>query len=128
MELDRFTLCGNMPVSPFRESAWSIFWVAISLCFAGFSYVQHGAEIDTLFVTGYALEKVLSIDNLFVFMAIFAWFKLPDTLRHRVLYWGIMGAIVFRLIFVAIGSSLLALGPWMEVAFALIVGLSAGRL
>lgn len=62
------------------------------LAFAGFLYVQHGAEVASLFVTGYALEKVLSVDNLFVFMAIFAWFKVPDGLRHRVLYWGIIGA------------------------------------
>ena len=68
---------------------------------------------------------MLSVDNLFVFMAIFAWFKVPDGLRHRVLYWGIIGAIVFRLVFVAIGTGLLAFGPWVEVAFALIVAWTA---
>lgn len=125
MALDMFTHRGNKPVSLTSASLWSVFWIAVSMGFAGFLYLQHGAEMATLFVTGYALEKVLSVDNLFVFMAIFAWFKVPDNLRHRVLYWGILGAIVFRLIFVAIGSSLLALGPWVEVVFALIVAWTA---
>lgn len=125
MALDMFTHRGHKPVSLARASAWSVFWITISLGFAGFLYVQHGAEIATLFITGYALEKVLSVDNLFVFMAIFAWFKVPNDLRHRVLYWGVIGAIVFRLIFVAIGSSLLALGPWVEVVFAVIVAWTA---
>src|SRR5471030_3111866 len=104
---------------------WSLFWIATALAFAGFLYVSHGAEVTSLFITGYALEKVLSVDNLFVFMAIFAWFKVPNGLRHRVLYWGILGAIVFRLIFVAIGTGLLALGPWVEVVFALVVAWTA---
>lgn len=123
--LDMVTHRDDKPITLARASIWSVFWVAISLAFAGFLYVQHGAEVASLFVTGYALEKVLSIDNLFVFMAIFAWFKVPDGLRHRILYWGIIGAIVFRGVFVAIGTSLLALGPWVEIAFALIVAWTA---
>jgi tellurite resistance protein TerC len=125
MVLDMFTHRGDQPISLARASAWSIFWILISFAFAGFLYVEHGSEVATLFITGYALEKVLSVDNLFVFMAIFAWFKVPNGLRHRVLYWGILGAIVFRLIFVAIGTGLLALGPWVEVVFALIVAWTA---
>ncbi|MCD5993255.1 TerC/Alx family metal homeostasis membrane protein [Pseudomonas sp. CDFA 602] len=125
MAIDMFSHRGNKPITLAQASAWSIFWVAISLAFAGFLYVQHGSEVATLFVTGYALEKVLSVDNLFVFMALFTWFKIPDGLRHRVLYWGIIGAIVFRGIFVAIGTGLLALGPWVEVVFAIIVAWTA---
>ena len=106
-------------------AAWSIFWVAIALLFAVFLYIHHGAEMANLFIAGYALEKVLSVDNLFVIMAIFSWFAIQNKDRHRVLYWGIIGAIVFRGIFVAIGTSLLALGPWVEVAFAVIVGWTA---
>lgn len=125
MLLDMVTHRGDQPVSLAKASLWSIFWVAISLGFAAFLYVQHGPEVASLFVTGYALEKVLSIDNLFVFMAIFAWFKVPNGLRHRVLYWGIMGAIVFRGVFVAIGTGLLAFGPWVEVVFAVVVAWTA---
>ena len=104
---------------------WSIFWVAVSLAYGGFLYYHHGSEVSSLFFTGYVLEKVLSVDNLFVMMAIFSWFAIPDRLRHRVLYWGVMGAIVFRAIFVAIGTGLLAFGPWVEVIFALIVAYTA---
>ena len=68
----------DKPITLARASIWSVFWVAISVAFAGFLYVQHGAEVASLFLTGYALEKALSVDNLFVFMAIFAWFKVPD--------------------------------------------------
>ncbi|TLG94117.1 TerC/Alx family metal homeostasis membrane protein [Pseudomonas edaphica] len=125
MIIDMFTHRGDKPISLFQASAWSVFWILISFGFAGFLYIEHGPDVATLFVTGYALEKVLSVDNLFVFMAIFAWFKVPNGLRHRVLYWGILGAIVFRLIFVAIGTGLLALGPWVEVVFALIVAWTA---
>ena len=123
--LDMVTHRGDKPISLVKASMWSIFWIAISLAFAGFLYVQHGPDVASLFVTGYALEKVLSVDNLFVFMAIFAWFKVPDGLRHRVLYWGIIGAIVFRGVFVAIGTGLLAFGPWVEVVFAVIVAWTA---
>ncbi|VWC08502.1 tellurium resistance protein TerC [Burkholderia lata] len=123
--LDMVTHRDDKPITLARASIWSIFWVAISLAFAGFLYVQHGAEVASLFLTGYALEKVLSVDNLFVFMAIFAWFKVPDGLRHRILYWGIIGAIVFRGVFVVIGTGLLAFGPWVEIAFALIVAWTA---
>lgn len=125
LAIDLVTHNKDKPVSLANASIWSVFWIAISMAFAGFLYVSHGPEVASLFVTGYALEKVLSVDNLFVFMAIFAWFKIPDALRHRVLYWGIIGAIVFRAIFVAIGTGLLAFGPWVEIIFAIIVAWTA---
>ncbi|MBI6550251.1 TerC/Alx family metal homeostasis membrane protein [Xenorhabdus lircayensis] len=123
--IDLFMHRHDKPISLRSAALWSIFWIAIAFIFAGFLYVHHGAETASLFVTGYALEKVLSVDNLFVIMAIFSWFAVPDRYRHRVLYWGIIGAIVFRGIFVAIGTSLLALGPWVEIVFAVIVGWTA---
>ena len=61
---------------------WSVFWVVVAMAFAGFLYIHHGAEVASLFVTGYALEKVLSVDNLFVMMAIFSWFAVPDRYRQ----------------------------------------------
>lgn len=125
LAIDLLTHSKDKPVTLANAAMWSIFWVVVSLAFAGYLYATHGPETASLFVTGYALEKVLSVDNLFVFMAIFAWFKIPDGLRHRVLYWGIIGAIVFRGIFVAIGTGLLAFGPWVEIVFALIVAWTA---
>ncbi len=125
LAIDLVTHKGDKPITLLNASLWSIFWVAISMAFAGFLYVEHGSQVASLFITGYALEKVLSVDNLFVFMAIFSWFAVPDNLRHRVLYWGIIGAIIFRLIFVVIGTGLLAFGPWVEVLFAVVVAWTA---
>ncbi|MEQ4924876.1 TerC/Alx family metal homeostasis membrane protein [Proteus hauseri] len=123
--IDLFMHRADKPISLKNAIFWSLFWVAIAMVFAGFLYIHHGSEVASLFVTGYALEKVLSVDNLFVMMAIFSWFAVPDRFRHRVLYWGIIGAIVFRGIFVAIGTGLLSLGPYVEVVFALIVAWTA---
>ena len=123
--IDLFMHRGDKQISLKNAICWSIFWVAIAMAFAGFLYIHHGSEVASLFVTGYALEKVLSVDNLFVMMAIFSWFAVPDRFRHRVLYWGIIGAIIFRGIFVAIGTGLLSLGPYVEIVFALIVAWTA---
>lgn len=76
---------------------------------------------------GYVLEKSLSVDNLMVFMAIFALFGISAHLQHRILYWGIIGALVFRGIFVAIGNGLFLLTPWIGFAFAAFVLWSAFR-
>ncbi|MCD1125228.1 TerC/Alx family metal homeostasis membrane protein [Jinshanibacter sp. LJY008] len=100
---------------------WSIFWIATALVFGGYLYIHHGENVASLYITGYVLEKALSVDNLFVMMAIFSWFAVPNVYRHRLLYWGIIGAIVFRAIFVVIGTGLLVLGPWVEMLFAVIV-------
>ncbi len=123
--IDLFMHRDGKTISLKSAALWSLFWVVVAMAFAGFLYINHGTEVASLFVTGYALEKVLSVDNLFVMMAIFSWFSVPDGYRHRVLYWGIIGAIVFRGIFVAIGTSLLSLGPYVEVIFAIIVAWTA---
>ena len=104
---------------------WSLFWIAVSILFGGYIYFHHGREMASLFFTGYVLEKVLSVDNLFVIMAIFSWFSVPSRFRHRVLYWGVLGAFVFRGIFVAIGTGLLMFGPFVEMIFALVVAYTA---
>jgi len=101
---------------------WSLFYVACSMAFAGFIYLNHGQESASLFLTGYSLEKVLAFDNLFVFSLIFTYFKIPESKQHSALHWGIAGAIVFRLVFVAIGvGSLNAIGPIVEVVFAVLI-------
>ena len=87
-------------------------------------YFARGSETMSLYFAGYILEKSLSVDNLFVMMAIFSWFKIPEIYRHRVLYFGIIGAVIFRLVFVAVGTSLLGISPWMEFVFATMVAYS----
>ena len=108
----------DKPLSLKSATLWSIFWVAVSCVFGLYLGFADGWDKASLFFTGYALEKVLSVDNLFVMMAIFAWFKVPREYQHRVLHWGIIGAIVFRGIFVVIGSALMSLGAWVELLFA----------
>ena len=120
--IDLFAHRSDQPMSLKSAALWSVFWIAVSLAFGGYLWFHHGSETASLFFTGYALEKVLSVDNLFVIMAVFSWFKIPEAYRHRVLYWGIIGAIVFRMVFVAIGTGLMALGPYVELVFAAVVG------
>ena len=120
--IDLFAHRSDKPMSLKSAALWSVFWIAVSLTFGGYLWFHHGSETASLFFTGYALEKVLSVDNLFVIMAVFSWFKIPEAYRHRVLYWGIIGAIVFRMVFVAIGTGLMALGPYVELVFAVVVG------
>lgn len=103
---------------------WTCFWISISMAFAVYLYVRFNGEVASLYLAGYLFEQALSVDNLFVMMAIFAWFKVPEQFCHRVLYWGVIGAIVFRLLFVIVGSALFALGPWVEMLFALLVAAS----
>lgn len=126
MGIDHYLHKDDKPVTLKSAVNWSIFWVAISMLYAGFLWWHHGVETASLFISGYALEKVLSVDNLFVFSAIFAWFGVPNQYRHRVLYWGVIGAIVFRLIFVLVGAGLLqAFGSYAEILFAVLVGYAA---
>lgn len=105
---------------PFKAAVlWSLIYVMSAFLFSGYLLFAHGEEAAGLFLTGYTLEKVLAFDNLFVFSLIFTYFKIPPKDRYAALHWGIVGAIVFRLIFVALGVGSMALfGPFMELLFA----------
>lgn len=122
--IDLYAHHNDKPISLTSAILWSLFWVAVALGFALYLYLHHGSEIASLFITGYVLEKALSVDNLFVIMALFSWFAIPNNYRHRLLYWGVIGAIIFRAIFVVIGTGLLSLGPWMELFFSVVVALT----
>lgn len=112
-----------------RDAArWSVFYVAISLAFAAWLFAARGAEDAALFLTGYVLEKVLSVDNLFAFTLVFSYFGIQPGHRHRVLRWGVIGAMVFRLVFVLVGSVALFLGRFAEIGFGLVVGWSAVKM
>lgn len=122
--IDLYAHHNDKPINLTSAILWSLFWVAVALGFALYLYLHHGSEIASLFITGYVLEKALSVDNLFVIMALFSWFAIPNNYRHRLLYWGVIGAIIFRAIFVVIGTGLLSLGPWMELFFSVVVALT----
>ncbi|NUF49995.1 TerC/Alx family metal homeostasis membrane protein [Gilliamella sp. ESL0250] len=119
--IDLYAHHNDKPISLSNAIVWSLFWIMVALGFALYLYLHHGSAIASLFITGYVLEKALSVDNLFVIMAIFSWFAVPNNYRHRLLYWGVIGAIIFRAIFVVIGTGLLYLGPWMEFVFSILV-------
>lgn len=109
-------------------SLWSVFWLGISLTFYAYLWVRFDKSWADMYLAGYALEESLSIDNLMVFMAIFANFGIHGALQHRILYYGIVGALLFRGIFVAAGTALFALGHWMSFIFAAIVGWTAWKM
>ncbi len=121
LALDLFSHRSDKQVTLANAIGWSIVWVVMSLLFAGYIYMNYGSEFAALFLTGYALEKVLSVDNLMVFVAIFSAFGVPEGYRHRVLFYGVIGAILFRLVFVSAGTWLYSLGPWVEMVFAAII-------
>ena len=91
----------------FKEAAaWSAVWVAIALAFGGVLFWAYGAEAGTAYTTAWLLEKSLSVDNLFVFALIFGYFKVPREYQHRVLFFGVFGALVFRGIFLGAGVAI----------------------
>jgi tellurite resistance protein TerC len=92
-----------------REAlGWSAFWIALSLSFNYLVYRTMGKQAGLEFLTGYLIEKSLSVDNLFVFLLIFTYFKVPQQYQHRILFWGVIGALVLRAIFILAGAALLA--------------------
>lgn len=107
---------------------WSLFWLVMSLGFYGYLWVRFDKSWADMYLAGYALEESLSIDNLMVFMAIFANFGFHGVLQHRILYYGIIGALIFRAVFVGAGTALFALGPWMSFVFAAVVGWTAWKM
>ncbi len=83
------------------------FWIAISLLFAVFIYVEMGSDKAVEYLATYSVEKAMSIDNLFIFIVIFAYFRIPDEYQHKALFYGIIGALVFRALFIFAGAELL---------------------
>jgi tellurite resistance protein TerC len=118
----------------FKEATiWSIVWVTLALIFnAGFYYYASskfgtatGSQFALEFLTGYVLEYSLSIDNIFVFVLVFSYFRIPPEYKHRVLFYGILGALIFRAIFIALGSALMQFNWIIYIfgAFLIITGI-----
>jgi tellurite resistance protein TerC len=112
-----------------REAAgWSIFWVALSLIFNYGVFRFLGPQAGLEFLTGYLIEKALSVDNLFVFVLIFQYFRVPRELHHRVLFWGILGALVMRGLLITIGAILIARFHWILYVFGAFLAFTGVRL
>jgi len=102
----------------FREAAaWSGVWFTMAMLFGGFVYLKFGGTHALEFVTGYLIEWSLSIDNLFVFVLIFTAFKIPAAYQHRVLFWGILSALVLRAVMILGGAVALEKWHWLMYAF-----------
>jgi tellurite resistance protein TerC len=102
----------------FREAAaWSALWVVLALAFAGAMFHWRGREEGIQFTTGYLIELSLSLDNILVIALIFTWFHVPAHLQHRVLFWGILGALIMRGIMIALGVALINEFEWVLYIF-----------
>jgi tellurite resistance protein TerC len=113
----------------FREAlAWSAMWIALALCFASVVYFWHGKKEALEFVTGYVIELSLSIDNLFVFLVIFRYFRVPPEHQHKVLFWGILGALLMRGAFILAGVSLIRKFSWVVYIFGALLIYSGIKL
>jgi tellurite resistance protein TerC len=102
----------------YREATiWSVVWVTLALVFAGLVFWKTNRQTGLEFLTGYVIELSLSVDNLFVFLLIFSYFKVPSKYQHRVLFWGVLGALVMRMIMIAIGATLVERFHWILYLF-----------
>ncbi len=112
-----------------REAlAWSTVWVGLALLFNLGVYFWFGSNKALEFLTGYVIEKALSVDNLFVFVAIFSYFNIPSEWQHRVLFWGILGALVMRALFILVGGAMLSHFHWTMYLFGGILVATGIRL
>jgi len=112
-----------------REAlAWTGFWIALALLFGGFVWWRFGGTLAVEYLTGYLIEKSLSVDNLFVFVIIFATFAIPREVQHRVLFWGIVTALVLRALMIVGGTALLQKFHWLIYVFGGFLVVTGARL
>jgi tellurite resistance protein TerC len=102
----------------YREAwLWSAVWVTLAMIFAGIVFHYQGSQRGFEFLTGYIIELSLSVDNLFVFLLVFSYFKFPAKFQHRVLFWGVMGALFMRLTMIFVGAALINKFHWIIYIF-----------
>jgi tellurite resistance protein TerC len=113
----------------FKEAlGWSLMWIALAGAFAVLVYFWHGHTPMLEFVTGYVIELSLSVDNLFVFLVIFRYFKVSGPNQHKVLFWGILGALIMRAIFILAGVGLITRFNWIIYVFGALLIYSGVKL
>ena len=112
-----------------REAlVWSGIWIGLALLFNAGIYFWRGGEKALQFFTGYTVELSLSVDNLFVFLLVFGYFKVPPQYRHKVLFWGIIGALVMRAVFIAAGVTLMEKFHWIIYLFGIFLIVCGGKM
>jgi tellurite resistance protein TerC len=107
---------------------WTAFWIALALLFNLAIWILKGPDSATEFLTCYLIEKSLSVDNLFVFLMVFSFFAVPVAYQHKVLFWGILGAIVLRLAFIEAGATLLEHFNWVFYIFGAFLVITAIKM
>jgi tellurite resistance protein TerC len=113
----------------FKESIiWSGVWIALAMVFNGIIFYWRGQEDAMLFLTGYVIEKSLSVDNLFVFLLIFSYFKIPNQYQHKVLFYGILGALIMRAVFIWAGIAILEKFTWVIYIFGAFLVISGIKM
>ena len=113
----------------FREAiSWSAVWIGVALAFNAFVWWRSGSQAGTEFLTGYLVEKSLSVDNVFIFIAIFGALRIPPALQHRVLFWGVLSALAMRMAMIIGGSAALQRFHWLIYVFGGILMLSGIKL
>jgi tellurite resistance protein TerC len=113
----------------FREALiWSLIWIALAATFTVLLYFWQGRDSAVEFTTGYIIELSLSVDNLFIFLLIFRYFRVPADHQHKVLFWGILGALVMRGIFILVGVELIRAFHWVTYLFGAFLIYSGARL
>jgi tellurite resistance protein TerC len=104
-------------VRPREAGGWVLVWISLAAAFGAWTWLEAGKQAGLEFATGYLIEYALSVDNIFVFIVIFRYFGTPPALRHRVLFWGIVGAVVLRGLFVLAGAALISRFHWVIYVF-----------
>jgi tellurite resistance protein TerC len=118
----------SRPVSFRQALAWSVVWIALAATFAVLEFFWHGRAQALQFVTGYVIELSLSVDNLFIFLIIFRYFKVPEQYQHKVLVWGILLALLMRGVFIVAGVGLIRRLSWITYAFGALLVYSGLKL
>lgn len=113
----------------FREAlGWSVFYIALPVAFGAWVWASHGSDVGVMYYTGYIVEKSLSVDNLFVFILILSAFAVPRALQQRALLVGVIGALVMRGVFIAVGAAMIARWSWTFVLFGAILLVTAVKV
>ncbi|HVF55628.1 MAG TPA: TerC family protein [Pyrinomonadaceae bacterium] len=118
LALDLGVLNRKSHAPSYREATiWSIVWVTLAMIFAGIIFWRMGSLTGKEFLAGYLIELSLSVDNLFVFLLVFSYFKVPAKYQHRVLFWGVLGALVMRITMIGLGAALINRFHWIIYVF-----------
>jgi tellurite resistance protein TerC len=129
LALDLFVFHRKAHEVSLREAAaWSVAWITLGLAFGGYVWVTRGSQAGGEYLAGYLIEKSLSMDNVFLFAMLFTYFAVPSLYQHRVLFWGVVGAIVFRAIFIVAGAALLESFHFLIYGFGILLLLTGIKM